>query len=197
MTAGRPGWRPKAEDLPSIDVRRWERQDLLDGPSFTWTWAVNGPTRPTLDVAVTKDWVDLCLIINGRSRRDRVWLTWTPCHFGGKRLWFQCPTPSCHRRAAKLYMGARVFACRRCYNLAYQSQCYGRDDRYVAQAAKIRRALGGPEGILDDFPDRPKGMHWRTYERLASRCAAYERPVFATIERLLAVLSEVEASGHG
>ena len=85
----------------------------------------------------------------------------------------------------------------RCYDLAYQSHCYGRDDRYVAQAAKIRRALGGSEGILDDFPDRPKGMHGRTYERLASRCAAYERPVFATIERLLAVLSEVEASGHG
>ena len=45
--------------------------------------------------------------------------TSTPCHFGGERLWFQCPTPGCHRRAAKLYLGARVFACRRCYNLAY------------------------------------------------------------------------------
>ena len=64
------------------------------------------------------------------------------------------------------------------------------------QAAKIRRALGGPEGILDDFPDRPKGVHWRTYERLYRRCEAYERPVFATMERLCALLNEVEAGGR-
>ena len=26
--------------------------------------------------------------------------------------------------------------------------------------------MGDSEGILDDFPDRPKGMHWSTYNRL-------------------------------
>jgi hypothetical protein len=26
--------------------------------------------------------------------------------------------------------------------------------------------LGGTANMLDDFPEKPKGMHWRTYERL-------------------------------
>jgi hypothetical protein len=26
--------------------------------------------------------------------------------------------------------------------------------------------LGGSANMLDDFPEKPKGMHWRTYERL-------------------------------
>ena len=26
--------------------------------------------------------------------------------------------------------------------------------------------LGGTANMLDDFTEKPKGMHWRTYERL-------------------------------
>jgi hypothetical protein len=25
--------------------------------------------------------------------------------------------------------------------------------------------LGGSANMLEEFPDKPKGMHWRTYER--------------------------------
>jgi hypothetical protein len=34
--------------------------------------------------------------------------------------------------------------------------------------------LGGSPSMLDDFPDKPKGMHWRTYERLRTRHDAAE-----------------------
>lgn len=49
----------------------------------------------------------------------------TPCHFGGKRWWFNCPVvvngQVCNRRVGVLYLpsGKEVFGCRRCHNLAY------------------------------------------------------------------------------
>ena len=45
----------------------------------------------------------------------------TPCYFGGLRWWFVCR--SCGRRAGVLYLPlwARLFKCRHCYNLTYQS----------------------------------------------------------------------------
>jgi hypothetical protein len=53
----------------------------------------------------------------------------------------------------------------------------------------MKRALGGPEGILDDFPNRPKGVHRSTYDRRRERCEAYEVPVLEGMVRLLALLS--------
>lgn len=46
-------------------------------------------------------------------------LTTTTPRFGGLRYWFLCPR--CGRRVGKLYHVER-WACRRCHNLAYQSQ---------------------------------------------------------------------------
>ena len=50
-------------------------------------------------------------------------LTTTTPRFGGLRYWFLCPR--CGRRAGKLYHVER-WACRRCHNLAYQSQRHSR-----------------------------------------------------------------------
>jgi hypothetical protein len=38
--------------------------------------------------------------------------------------------------------------------------------RGLAMAQKIRKRLGGSTDIFDAFPDKPKGMHWITYDRL-------------------------------
>ena len=36
----------------------------------------------------------------------------------------------------------------------------------LLKAQNIRMRLGGTASIIDLFPFKPKGMHWRTYERL-------------------------------
>jgi hypothetical protein len=56
----------------------------------------------------------------------RVEIVSTPCHFGGKRYWFICPLVRggvpCRRRVGVLYGAGKYYGCRRCHDLAYQSQ---------------------------------------------------------------------------
>ena len=96
-------------------------------------------------------------------------VVWTPCRFGGERPWFMCSVPSngahCWRRVIKLYGAGRFFACRHCYRLAYASQQESAHQRSLGKSQKIRMRLGGSPNMLEEFPDKPKGMHWRTYDR--------------------------------
>jgi hypothetical protein len=93
-------------------------------------------------------------------------LDWTACNFRGKRTWFICPGAKCSRRLALLYGPGRYFLCRHCYDLTYQSQRGNKMYRSLHRAQKIRKQLGGSANMTEPFPEKPKGMHWRTYERL-------------------------------
>jgi hypothetical protein len=109
--------------------------------------------------------------------RYSVYLTTTRPHFGGLRYWFICPADG--RRVAKLYLllGSRRFLSRRAFGLGYACQRVGRSDRLMRKARKLHRGLGGDgEALGQEAPDKPKGMHWRTYERkVAAWEAAEER----------------------
>ena len=102
----------------------------------------------------------------------------TACHFGGQRPWWVCTVYSngryCGRRAAVLYCAGELFACRRCYGLAYESQQETPMRRGVSQAQKIRMRLGGSVSLFEPFPEKPIRMHWRTYLRLRARAEAAE-----------------------
>jgi len=106
----------------------------------------------------------------GSSVEQRVPITWTACHFGGQRPWFICSIYSigrhCGRRVALLYLAGKLFACRRCYGLAYASQRKALYFRDIDKAQKIRTRLGGSAVMSERFPDKPEGMHCQTYERL-------------------------------
>jgi hypothetical protein len=40
----------------------------------------------------------------------------------------------------------------------------------ILKAQKVRERLGSTDlGVANPFPSKPKGMHWRRYERLRTR----------------------------
>jgi hypothetical protein len=73
---------------------------------------------------------------------------------------------------AILYGGV-IFACRHCYSLAYASQRENPGNRAVRRADRIRERLGWEPGILNSNGSKPKGMHWRTFERLKAEHDAF------------------------
>lgn len=160
-------------DHRSIDVRRLAREGLLTpGHAFAWRWSRDGEEVASIQIRTEAE----RLILHYRHRRDggdwqpmeyAVDLEWTSLHFGGRRAWFVCPAVGCGRRVALLYLGGSgIFACRRCYRLAYPVERETETDRAARRADTIRRRLGWEPGILNGNGWKPKGMHWRTYDRL-------------------------------
>jgi len=92
-------------------------------------------------------------------------IEWTSCNLGGMRPWFRCPARNCGRRVAILYSGA-IFACRHCYQLVYSCQRENLAYRAAHRAEKIRDRLGWEFSIFDGVELKPKGMHWKTFNRL-------------------------------
>ena len=65
-----------------------------------------------------------------------------------------------------MYGPGRYFRCRHCYELVYESQRESGMYRALHKAQSIRERLGGSANMTKPFPEKPKGMHWKTYERL-------------------------------
>lgn len=85
-------------------------------------------------------------------------------HFGGYRRWLVCPT--CKARREALYVDGHSIACRMCLGLRYASQHENVRDRMFRRANAIRKRLGWKPGTANPLGGKPKGMHWRTYQRL-------------------------------
>jgi hypothetical protein len=163
------------ESCRSIDVVDWHRRGYFRSPQwFSWTWTRNGERVASISVETEQHSV----ILRYRNRsygedwtevEQSVAIAWMPCRFGGERPWFICSAYAngahCGREVAKLYGAGRLFACRHCYRLAYASQQELAHERGLRKAQKIRMRLGGSANMLEGFPQKPKGMHWRTYER--------------------------------
>ena len=93
-------------------------------------------------------------------------LTTTPCNYGKARYWFVCRY--CKGRKAVLYVGNSGLACRKCYGLSYSIENKTRSDRAIDGAFKINQRLGF-DGDIDCLGDKPKGMHWKTFNRLIEK----------------------------
>ena len=107
-------------------------------------------------------------------------LTYTDQHLGGRRPWFMCP--KCDRRCALLYRRHGDLGCRKCHDLAYESQCLSRSDRLTLQAQRIRHRLGASGNLSKPFPARPSGMHRRTYARWCEKGLAAEQAALGAMQ---------------
>ncbi len=120
-------------------------------------------------------WMRLHYSNDGKPMDYKVRLTVTRPYYGGVRWWFICPANG--SRVAKLHSppGGDLFASRTAYRLGYQSQQESPMFRYLSQAQNIRERLGGSTCIDDWYPEKPKGMHRKTYEKLRAKGLRYER----------------------
>jgi len=163
--------------LGTIAIRDLQRKDFLRSSGWvSLTWSREGEVVTSIRISTYYDRV----VLNYRHRsygedwkteEYPVSLDRTRCNYGGERVWFLCPARGCSRRVAVLY-GGSIFACRHCYNLAYDSQREQPYSRALGRAQAINVKLGGHPG--GDFLDKPRGMHWRTYERLFREFEAAE-----------------------
>ncbi len=131
---------------------------------------------------------------------QRVPIRWTACRFGGERPWFVCESgASCDRNVAKLYLGARRFACRHCYRLGYAVQRCGPLDRAHNHLARLHGKLGsGYDGPFDLPPIKPKWMRQRTYDRILLQIeAGVERLDIAFVVGALRLLARLDRMEHG
>ena len=163
------------DECRSLDVRRLHREGLLkSGTLFSWGWFRAGQEVASISALVYQD----KLVLSYHSKVGGEWedveepvsVKWTPCNFGGERPWFVCPGvvngKRCGRRVAILYGPGKYFLCRHCYDLRYGSQREDKGHRALRRAQKMRNRLGGSANMMEPFPEKPKGMHWSTYDRL-------------------------------
>lgn len=157
--------------LRCIDIRRWQREGLIrPGLPFSRIWRQDG--QPTTQIQVRPSVDRLQIVRQFRSTscvttqvESHIDVVWTPCHLGGGRPWFLCPTPGCGRRVAVLYECGSI-ACRHCHRLAYPSQRESSSERALRKADRVRRQLNWEPWEFSAHGAKPLGMHWRTFRGL-------------------------------
>jgi hypothetical protein len=170
--------RQSTAGLLFLDVRALKRAGALRaGAVHAWGWTRGRDAEPAGDIVLRMNSTGDCLTLDYRTRvygeaewtprTQPVWLEWTPCHYGGERVWFTCP--GCQRRRAILYSAGGVFRCRGCHDLAYTSTREDATERANRRIMTLQRKLKAPAGCdLFHVPSRPAGMHTATYERLVA-----------------------------
>jgi len=171
----------KCEERFSIDLARLKRHGILaDSAPRILTWTRGREDAGQIRIIAVERGVHLNYRVTKHSGEchdidELIPYVWSPTQFGGRRQWLQCP--GCWKACRVLYRGDTRFRCRRCLHLRYGSQYEPPGLGGVDQADKIRKRLGDTVGSAfeqDEFPPKPKGMHWTTYRRLKRRYDRYQ-----------------------
>lgn len=184
--SGRRGTCYKVEECLTLDATRWQRDGFFRGCESrigAWEWrnSVTGKATCSIGYRVEPAGGAWQVHLNYTITQTREALDYhlrlaaTRPQYGGRRWWFLCPLTvnggSCGRRVRKLYIPphCKYFGCRYCYNLTYQCGSEDAQTRALTKAQTIRAQLGGSSSLVGAFPEKPKGMWWRSYDRLRTR----------------------------
>lgn len=184
-------YRQKAhlEQQLRIDIRYLKKNQMLKPGSYTLAWSCRDEetsARASL-IIYRQKMIVACKWTDGETgephKMDRlIMLSESPCRYGGSRKWFICPR--CGHRMAVLMLTPPDVGCRLCLGLSYTSQSENISYRGIRRMNKIANRLGSDE-FFGGMPLRPKGMHWKTYNRLIEKHDdADMQSMFALIARL-------------
>ena len=187
----------------SLDINRLHKTGCLSpGWSGGWQWTRDGEKVASINLHSEHDRLHLSyrVRIGGGEWEDiaeTVRIVRVVCRLGGTRPYFICPGVvngiTCGRCVAKLHGPGRYFLCRHCYRLAHASQSEDGLDRMLRKANKIRQRLGGDPGMVMPFPQRPKGMWQKTYDRLREQVFEAEMIADEAIEfRTSQLLAQID-----
>lgn len=181
MYGGRPRGQGRnlREDTPSVTLRPCL---AVDG---TTSWEVQENERQP-DIVILR-------ASDGRLQEVDVRVV----HRVMRHRWLVCPT--CDHSRLSLYLSSEpgpVWRCRRCARLGYQSEHLDPGRRAARQARAIRQRLGGSGSIVEAIPERPKGMHLRTYRQLCASIVDAEERYFASRCRVASRLRSKNDATH-
>ncbi len=160
------------EGCKKIDVRWMSRHGCLSpGRVGSLHWSSHGESRGEIGYR----YVPGNLILDYRYRQGEdewvsvvqsIMISTTPCHFGGSRPWLHCAR--CERRCAVIYLRGKLFLCRGCHGLPYESQAIGAIERLINKKHKLgRRIYAVYEGGTGW--KKKKGMHNVTFDALQNK----------------------------
>lgn len=132
------GTKVELDGLLSLDTAKLNQWSYFSGyrtGQITWTQRPSGRESEISVIVDTTDTVPHVRLQYATTDRDtggqryfdyRIDLTSTPCYYGGKRWWFECPlvvnNVACGRRSRVIYKCGDYFGCRVCQNLCYSVQ---------------------------------------------------------------------------
>lgn len=161
----------RSTDIPSILVGELYARGLPRDDEVHRAWDFGGGVILELFLAPEEACVAYRLT-SGVPKADveelegRVQVSWTYPHLGGRRAWLHCNRRRCGKRTNRLYLDAPLLVCRSCAGIRYESKNRSKHARARARADKIRLKLGGEPGPYQPIPLKPRGMQWKTYDRL-------------------------------
>jgi hypothetical protein len=151
------------EGCQSLDVRQLHRKDLLQ-PGLRLPWSRNNELAGTITIETEHD--ALMLIYRSHRFGPNGEMSGNAFQSPGPNATLAADAPGLRKKGHNDLQRRRFFCLPALLWPGLREPTgTGARTRHT-RGAENQGALGRGENILAPFPDKPKGMHWRTYDRL-------------------------------